>query len=64
MKDFALSLSESATKIRLVTALEGHKPFGNFNHQIHNAGKEKEQWFHFRWERGIEWVKDQLEGRL
>ena len=64
MEDFALSLPESATKIRLVTALEGHKPFGNFNHQIHNAGKEKEQWFQFRREREIEWVKDQLEGRL
>ena len=64
MEDFALSLSESATKIRLVTALEGHKPFGNFNHQIHNAGKEKEQWFQFRREREIKWVKDHLEGRL
>lgn len=65
MEDFALSLSESATKIRLITALEGHKPFGNFNHQIHNGEKtEKEQWFRFRRERNIEWVKDQLEGRL
>ena len=64
MEDFALSLPEGATKIRLITALEGHKPFGNFNHQIHNAGKEKEQWFQFRRERDIEWVKDQLEGRL
>ena len=64
MEDFALSLPESPTKIRLITALEGHKPFGNFNHQIHNAGKEKEQWFQFRREREIEWVKDQLEGRL
>ncbi|MEO9147123.1 MAG: UPF0158 family protein [Ginsengibacter sp.] len=64
MEDFTLSLPESATKIRLITALEGHKPFGNFNHQIHNAGKERDQWFQFRRERGIEWVKDQLEGRL
>ncbi|HEY5369759.1 MAG TPA: UPF0158 family protein [Hanamia sp.] len=64
MEDFALSLPEGATKIRLITAIEGHKPFGNFNHQIHNAGKEKEQWFQFRRERDIEWVKDQLEGRL
>ena len=64
MEDFALSLPECATKIRLVTALEGHKPFSNFNHQIHNAGKEKEQWFQFRREKEIEWVKDQLEGRL
>ena len=64
MEDFTLSLPECATKIRLITALEGHKPFGNFNHQIHNAGKERDQWFQFRRERGIEWVKDQLQGRL
>ncbi|MEO5649435.1 MAG: UPF0158 family protein [Ginsengibacter sp.] len=64
MEDFAISLPESATKIRLITSLEGHKPFGNFNHQIHNAGKEKEQWFQFKREREIEWVKDQLEGRI
>lgn len=64
MEDFALSLPENATKIRLIAALEGHKPFGNFNHQIHNAGIEREQWFQFRRERGIEWVKDQLDGRL
>lgn len=64
MEDFAISLPESATKIRLITALEGHKPFGNFNHQIHNAGKEREQWFKFRRERGIEWVREQVEMRL
>ncbi|MEO8854865.1 MAG: UPF0158 family protein, partial [Ginsengibacter sp.] len=61
MENFTLSLPESATKIRLLTALEGHKPFGNFNHQIHNAGKERELWFQFRREREIEWLKDQLE---
>jgi CYTH domain-containing protein len=65
MEDFAMSLPESATKIRLMTALEGHKPFRNFNHQIHNAEKtEKEQWFRFRRERDIEWIKEQLEGRV
>jgi CYTH domain-containing protein len=64
MEYFALSLPESTTKTRLVTALEGHKPFSNFNHQIHNAGKEKEQWFQFRREREIVWVNDQLKGRV
>ena len=64
MEGFALSLPENATKIRLITALEGYKPFGNFNHQIHNAGKEKEKWFQFRREKEIEWIKDQLENKL
>ena len=64
MEDFVISLPNNATKTRLLTALEGHKPFGNFNHQIHNAGKEREQWFKFRRERGIEWVRKQVEMRL
>jgi hypothetical protein len=63
MEDFALSLPDGATKIRLLTVLEGHKPFANFNHQIHNAAEEKEQWFKFRREREIEWLKNQLEWR-
>jgi len=63
MEDFALSLPEGATKIRLLTVLEGHKPFANFNHQIHNAGKEREQWFKLRREQEIEWLKNQLGSR-
>ncbi len=61
MQDFALSLPEGATKIRLITALEGYKPFANFNHQIHNTVAEREQWFQFRTQRMIEWIKGQLE---
>jgi hypothetical protein len=64
MEDFVDFLPESATKIRLITALEGHKPFGNFKHQIENAGQERELWFKFRRARGIEWVKEQLEGKI
>ena len=64
MEDFAVSLPKGATKIRLLTALEGHKPFANFNHQIHNAGEEKEQWFKFRREQEIEWLKNELEWRI
>lgn len=43
MEDFAISLPESAVKIPLIAALDGHKPFRNFNYQIHNTGKEREQ---------------------
>lgn len=64
MEDFADSLPESTTKVRLITALEGHKPFGNFNHQIHQTGIEKQQWFTFRTERNMEWVSEQLKGRI
>jgi uncharacterized protein UPF0158 len=61
MEDFALSLAEGTTKIRLITALEGYKPFANFNHQIHQSAAEREQWFQFRTERIMQWVKEQLE---
>jgi hypothetical protein len=46
MAAFAESLEESHTKIRLITSLEGHKPFANFKHQIHSACeyREQEQW--------------------
>ena len=61
MAEFAESLEECATKIRLITALEGHKPFANFNHQIHNSGEYREQWFAFRREKTLEWIERQLE---
>src|SRR5215208_3334048 len=32
MEQFVDTLPDSVTKIRLLTALEGHKPFANFKH--------------------------------
>lgn len=61
MEDFVDLLPNNSTKTRLITALEGHKPFANFNHQIHNSGEYKEQWFKFRMARGVEWVREQLD---
>lgn len=64
MEDFVESLADSATKIRLATALEGYKPFGNFKHQLENAGEGREMWFIFRRQQLIEWVKKQLAGKI
>ena len=61
MAEFAESLPECPTKIRLITALEGHKPFANFNHQIHQAADHKENWFKFKREKNIEWIARQLD---
>ncbi|HKH59764.1 MAG TPA: UPF0158 family protein [Flavitalea sp.] len=60
MAEFAESLENNTTKIKLVTALEGRKPFGNFKHQIENSGEYRELWFVFRREKNIEWIQNQL----
>ena len=61
MEDFVLSLENSFIKNRLLQAIEGHKPFANFKHQIDNAGEYRELWFKFRRNRNINWVQEQLD---
>jgi len=60
MEEFIESLDNNDTKIRLVTALEGRKPFANFKHQIDNSGEYRELWFAFKRQKSIEWVQNQL----
>jgi uncharacterized protein UPF0158 len=60
MEEFVYSLDDNSTKIRLLTALEGQKPFANFKHQIENSDHERQLWFVFRREKNIQWVKNQL----
>ena len=60
MEEFVDTLDDNSTKIRLLTALEGHKPFANFKLQIDNSGKYREIWFAFKQQKTIEWVLDQL----
>jgi len=64
MEEFANSLENNPTKIRLLIALEGNKPFANFKHQIENSGVYRELWFAFRLEKNIEWVQSQLIAKL
>ena len=60
MEEFVDSLENNSTKIRLLTALEGQKPFANFKHQIDNSSEYRELWFAFRRQKNIEWVQNQL----
>ena len=60
MEEFADSLENNATRVRLLTALQGRKPFANFKHQIENSGDFRNLWFEFRREKNIEWVANQL----
>jgi hypothetical protein len=61
MEDFVLSLENSSVKTQLIHAIEGRKPFANFNHQIDNALDYRERWFNFRRDRNIDWVQKQLD---
>jgi len=60
MEEFVDSLENNSTKVRLLVALEGKKPFANFKHQIENSGDYREFWFSFRRDKNIKWVQDQL----
>lgn len=60
MADFVDSLPHNEIKIRLLTALEGQKPFANFKHQINNSGEYREQWFAFRRQKILEWIQNEL----
>ena len=60
MEEFVDSLENGPTKIRLLTSLQGRKPFANFKHQIENAAECRELWFAFRRQKNIEWIQDRL----
>jgi hypothetical protein len=64
MEEFVHTLENNSTKIRLLTALEGRKPFANFKYQIDGSGDYRELWFTFRRNKNIEWVRDQLSANL
>jgi hypothetical protein len=61
MEEFVYSLEDNSTKLRLLRALEGHKPFANFKHQIENSDHERQLWFAFRREKNMQWVEHQLD---
>jgi len=60
MEDFIDSIDDKSLKSKLFQAVEGHKPFANFKFQIDKSGPFREQWFAFKNNKMIEWVKDQL----
>jgi hypothetical protein len=47
MEDFVNQLKPGREADRLAQAVNGHKPFANFNHLIHNS-EYREDWFAFR----------------
>lgn len=60
MEEFANSVDDRSTKIRLLDALGGPKPFAHFKHQIENTAHFRDLWFKFRRAKNIEWVTTQI----
>ena len=63
MESFADQLEADGFRKRLLTALNRPKPFRNFNQLIHESDFRQE-WFDFRQERNVEWVKEQISDRV
>lgn len=61
MERFAESVDNTKLQNRLLSALEKAHPFRNFKWEIDNAGDYRKDWFTFRDQSYVEWVKEQLE---
>jgi hypothetical protein len=62
MEAFVDSLDNDATKVRLLQAIIGKKPFASFKYQIDNT--EREKCFAFRRAKNMEWIIEQLRDRM
>lgn len=59
MESYADQLKSDGFRKKLPTAFNRPKPFRNFNYLIPESNFRQE-WFDFRKERNIEWVKEQI----
>lgn len=58
MEDFADRIDDLGLKSELFGALSRKHPFRNFKDIIDNSGPYRQDWFDFKSQRYIEWVKD------
>jgi hypothetical protein len=63
MESFAEQLEADGFRKKLFAALSRPKPFRNFNYLIHESDFRQE-WFGFRQERNIEWVREQISDQV
>jgi len=60
MEDFIADINHIPTHNKFIDAISRKKPFGNFNHLLQYHPNLREEWFKYKLERGIEYVKDQI----
>ena len=61
MENFINSISDKTLAAKLTQAIEGYKPFANFKFQIDQSGPFRLDWFKFKENEIINFVKSQLE---
>jgi hypothetical protein len=62
MEDFATSLDDKKLRDRLYNALDSNRANHNFKFEVENAEKGiKEKWHEFKLQKGMEWVREELE---
>jgi hypothetical protein len=62
MEDFAVSLKDDDFKAEAFERLSNRKPFRNFKYLI-EASEYRQDWFDFKKQAYIQWVKEQIEDR-
>ncbi len=61
MEDFANWVDNADLKSELFGTLSRKHPFRNFKNVIDNSGPYRQEWFDFKAQRYIEWVKEIIE---
>lgn len=61
MEEFIEKCTPEPLRSRLFRAIDQPKPFQRFKHEIDQSGAYRQQWFDFRDQKMVEWVKQQTE---
>ncbi len=61
MADFAENVNSKELRNALIDALNRKHPFQNFNWVMDNSGTYRKEWFDFKNQKLIEWVRNQIE---
>lgn len=61
MVDFAEQLTNQRLQEKLLRALDKPKPFREFKYVIDNSGIHREEWFAFKNQQYVDWVRRQLD---
>lgn len=64
MERFIGQLDNARLADSLSIAIQKKRPFAHFNAEISDAGPYREQWFIFREQRYMEWIREQWESKL
>ncbi len=61
MVDFVEQLTNQRLQEKLLRALDKPKPFREFKYVIDNSGIHREEWFAFKNQQYVDWVRRQLD---